>query len=189
MPIHTIIRPFLVLAVFTVLLNGCKEEENPAIPPAADEHAPPTTMIVVLKEAGKIDSTKSLVRDTTVIKGKAMVEDTLRIASGITYAGYIVLYDESQTPVENATQEIVDDQDNHLFVFTPGGGANGRVTVSNLSKDSKGSDFGLTFSVTVSGTGAASGTLQVRLRHYGGNPKTSATYDTDIDQTFPVVIR
>lgn len=189
MPIRNSVRTFLVLAAFTVLLNGCKEEENPAVPPVDDEHAPPTTMVVVLKEAGKTDSTKSLVRDTTVIKGKAMVEDTLRIVSGKTYTGYIVLYDESQTPVENATQEIVDDQDNHLFVFTPGGGANGRVTVSGLNKDTKGADFGLTFSVTVSGTGAANGTLQVRLRHYGGNPKTGTTYDTDIDQTFPVKIQ
>ena len=189
MKLSTLTRTMLVLGAFALILNGCKDEEDPATPPADDEHAPPTTLLVVLKEVGKTDSTKSLVRDTTVVKGKSRVEDTLRVVSGKSYTGYIVLYDESKTPVENATQEIVDDQDNHLFVFTPGGGANGRVTVSGLNKDTKGSDFGLTFSVTVSGTGAANGTLQVRLRHYGGNPKTSSTYDTDIDQTLPMRIQ
>jgi hypothetical protein len=179
----------LVLGAFALVLNGCKDEENPASPPADDEHAPPTTLLVVLKEVGKTDSTKSLVRDTTVVKGKPRVEDTLRIVSGKSYTGYVVLYDESKIPVENATQEIVDDQDNHLFVFTALGGANGRLTISNLNKDTKGQDFGLTFSAAVGGTGAAKGNLQIRLRHYGGDPKTSSTYDTDIDQALPVSIQ
>jgi hypothetical protein len=189
MKLSTLTRTMLVLGAFALIMNGCKDEEDPATPPADDEHAPPTTLLVVLKEVGKTDSTKSLVRDTTVVKGKSRVEDTLRVVSGKSYTGYIVLYDESQTPVENATQEIVDDQDNHLFVFTALGGANGRLTISNLNKDTKGQDFGLTFSAAVSGTGGAKGNLQILLRHYGGNPKSGSTYDTDIDQTLPVSIQ
>jgi len=184
-----LLRSFGLAGLFALLLIGCKEESDPVTPPPDDEHAPPTTMVVVLKEVGKTDSTMSLVRDTSVVKGKARVEDTLRVASGTSYTGYIVLYDESKTPREDATHEIVDDQDAHLFVFTATGGANGRLTVSNLSKDSKGQDFGLTFSAAVSGTGAATGGLRILLRHYGTEPKTSTTYDTDIDQTFPVKVQ
>lgn len=183
------VKSLLIAVMIAAGINGCKDEDNPAVPPAHDEHAPPTTMIVVLKETGKTDSTKSLVRDTSVVKGKSMVEDTLRVESGKTYTGYIMLWNESVTPVEDATHEIEEEKDEHLFVFTASGGANGRLTVSNLNKDSKGEDFGLTFSASVSGSGAATGGLRIQLRHYGISPKTGTTYDTDIDQTFPVLIQ
>ncbi len=78
MKLSTLARTTLVLGAFALILNGCKDEEDPATPPADDEHAPPTTLLVVLKEVGKADSTKSLVRDTTVVKGKSRIEDTLR---------------------------------------------------------------------------------------------------------------
>ncbi len=189
MTLSAFFRSMFVIGAFALILTGCKKEEDPTAPPVEDEHAPPTTLVVVLKEVGKTDSTKSLVRDTTVVKGKVRIEDTLKVVSGKSYTGYIILYDESQTTVFNATQEIIDDQDNHLFVFTALGGASGRLTVSNLNKDTKGFDFGLTFNVVVTGAGAATGDLQIKLRHYGGNPKSGNVYDTDIDQTFPVKIQ
>lgn len=189
MTTHSLFRSAVSLVLFALIINGCKKESDPAAPPAEDEHAPPTTMIVVLKAAGSTDSTTSLVRDTSVVKGKPRIVDTLRVTPGKSYSGYITLIDESQTPAFDATQEIIDDQINHLFVFTPLGGMNGRIAVTNLNKDTKGFDFGLTFTLTPSGTGAASGTLQIKLRHYGGNPKTGDVYDTDIDQSLPIVIR
>lgn len=183
------IKPLLSVVMIAAVLCGCKDEENPANPPADDDHAPPTTMVVVLKETGKTDSTKALVRDTSVVKGKPMVEDTLRVESGKSYTGYIMLWNESVTPVENATHEIEAEKDEHLFVFAATGGANGRLTISHLDKDSQGRDFGLNFSAAVSGTGTATGGLRILLRHYGTEPKTGTTFDTDIDQTFPVTIR
>ena len=190
MKLSTLIRSMFVLGAFALIINGCKKENNPLIPPPADDHeAVPTTLVVVLKEVGKTDSTKSLVRDTTVVKGKPRIEDTLRVVSGKTYSGYIIVRDESKTTVVDATPEIVKEQDFHLFVFSALGGANGRLTVSNLSKDTKGVDLGLTFSVAVSGTGAANGSLQIKLRHYGTQPKTSLTYDTDLDVSLPVKIQ
>jgi hypothetical protein len=183
------VKSLLIAVMIAAGINGCKDEDNPAKPPVHDEHAPPTTMIVVLKETGKSDSTKSLVRDSSVVKGKPMVEDTLRVQSGKSYTGYIMLWNESVTPVEDATHEIEEEKDEHLFLFTATGGANGRLTISNLDKDSQGRDFGLNFSAAVSGTGAATGGLRIQLRHYGTEPKTGTTFDTDIDQTFPVKIQ
>jgi hypothetical protein len=184
-------RVYVVLLIGMVMgvMNGCKEEVNPAIPPVDDEHMPPTTMIVVLKETGKSDSTKSLVRDTTLVKGKPMVEDTLRIVSGKSYSGYIMVWNESVTPVEDATHEIEEEKNEHLFVFTATGNANGRLSITGLEKDDNGNDFGLTFTASVGGNGAATGGLRIQLRHYGSSPKSGTTYDTDIDQTFPVTIQ
>lgn len=183
------LKSLLIAVIIAAGISGCKEEDNPAVPPTHDEHAPPTTMVVVLKETGKSDSTKSLVRDTSVVKGKPMIEDTLRVESGKTYSGYIMLWNESVTPIEDATHEIEEEKDEHLFVFTASDGANGRLSVSNLDKDSQGGDFGLTFSASVSGSGAAAGGLRIQLRHYGASPKNGTTFDTDIDQTFPVLIQ
>ncbi len=182
-------RSVVALGLFALIMNGCTEEKNPAIPPADDEHMPPTTMVVVLKETGKSDSTKSLVRDTTLVKGKPMVEDTLRVISGKSYSGYIMLWNESVTPVEDATHEIEGEKNEHLFAFTATGNAIGRLSITVLEKDDNGADFGLTFTASVSGSGAASGGLRIQLRHYGSSPKTGTTFDTDIDQTFPVVIQ
>ena len=183
------IRSVIALGALALIMNGCAEEENPAIPPADDEHMPPTTMVVVLKETGKSDSTKSLVRDTTLVKGKPMVEDSLHIESGKTYAGYILLWNESVTPVEDATHEIKGEKNEHLFVFTATGNAIGRFSITGLEKDDNGADFGLTFTASVSGSGSAFGGLRIQLRHYGSSPKNGTIFDTDIDQTFPVLIQ
>jgi hypothetical protein len=189
MKYFNIIRTMLFVAALALVMNGCAEEDNPATPPADDEHKPPTTMVVVLKEIGKSDSTKSLVRDTTLVKGKPMVEDTLRVISGKSYSGYILLWNESVTPTEDATHEIEGEKNEHLFVFTATGNANGRLSITGLEKDDKGNDFGLTFTASVAGSGAAVGGLRIQLRHYGSSPKSSTVYDTDIDKTFPVAIQ
>lgn len=183
------VRTIFALGMLAFIFNGCTEEENPALPPADDDHAPPTTMIVVFKEIGKSDSTKSLVRDTTVVKGKPMVDDTLRVVSGKMYDGYIMLWNESVSPAEDATHEIEEEKNEHLFVFTATGDAVGRLTVSGLEKDDNGHEFGLTFTASVGGSGAAAGGLRIQLRHYGTSSKTGTTYDTDIDQTFPVLLQ
>ncbi len=186
--IHTaVIALFSLSAIFT---SGCKKEDNPADAPPALEHAPPTTIVVTLTNAATGEITTATARDTTVVKGKPAVEGTLALKAGAVYTGKITLYDESKTPAENVTGEIEEEKDGHIFVFTVKNGIPaGRIVIGDLDKDSKGSNVGLTFKITVASGAAASGMLNVVLHHHDSGNKNDNLFDIDVDQNLPLTIQ
>ena len=185
---------FASLFCSVFILNSCSGDD-PTAPPVNNEHAPPTTMtveLVKLDASGNSTSVKTsaTVRDTSVVKGKARVEGTLLLDAGAVYKGSITLFDESKSMPENVTSEIENEKDGHIFLFTATSGIdNTRLSVSDKDKDSKGSDVGLTFKVNVATGPAATGFLNVVLRHYDGGNKNDTAFDTDINSDFPVQIR
>lgn len=109
------------------------------------------------------------------------------LAANTAYTGTISLLNESEAPAENITEEIEEEDDEHLFCFTVGGGAN--IDYSYADEDANALPVGLT---TNWETGDAStGTITIVLRHQPGT-KTGACPgpgDTDIEVTFNVAIQ
>lgn len=178
-----------MLLAAVLFFSGCSDEGNPTTPPVDTEHPPPTTMtlqLVRLDAGGNptTDTTRATVRDTTQTPSKIPVEGMLELQAGASYAGTFILYDESQTPAEDVTPEIVAEQDSHLFVPMYEQGS--ALIINGLSKDSKGFDFGLNF--TAQAVRADTGRIHVMLLHFDSGDKNSDEYDTDIDQYFPVTI-
>ena len=135
----------------------------------------------------KIGNTTFTWSDTDGIgSGKAPVIDTIRLAPNASGDFTIDILDGSVTPAKDYTAEIIAEKAAHLFVLKATGA---NLTASNLSNDANGKPFAQSGKMTA---GAASvGTLQITLKHQpdksAANPAT--TGETDIDVSFPVVIK
>lgn len=182
------------IACVSFFFASCSSDD-PTAPPVDNEHAPPTTITVELVklDAGgnpTSEKTSATVRDTSVVKGKPRVEGLLLIDAGAVYRGSITLFDESKSTAENVTDDIVQEKDGHIFLFTPGGGLDAsRIQISDKDKDSKGFDVGLSFRLQATAGQAVTGTINVQLRHYDSGNKNDTVFDTDINSELPVQIR
>lgn len=181
-------------ALASFVFASCSSDD-PTAPPVDNEHAPPTTItveLVKLDAAGNptTEKTTATVRDTTVVKGKPRVEGLLQLDAGAKYRGSISLFDESKSPAENVTHEIVQEKDGHIFLFAPGGGLDAsRIVITDKDKDSQGFDVGLSFMLQATAGPSVNGTINVQLRHYDSGNKNDTVYDTDINSNIPAQIR
>ena len=112
---------------------------------------------------------------------------TLALRAGTTYTGSVTFADGS----DDITAEVRSESDAHQVLYTVGGGAAGRLTVTAADSDANGKPIGLSTTAAVTTGAAASGTLRVVLAHYDP-PSTKAagvaSGETDFDGTFPVTI-
>ena len=115
---------------------------------------------------------------------------TLILPSGTTATGTIRFENRLVTPVENITDEVRKEANEHRVIYTVTG--NG-VTITTTDVDGAGRPLGLTFTAAAA-SGAPSGprSLRVVLCHYDATPKpavaTSCTVDTDIDVSFALTV-
>lgn len=114
------------------------------------------------------------------------------LAAGTTYTGAVTLLNETATPIEDITEEVAAEKDEHQFFFQPSAGL--QLTPSYQDQDSNGYPVGLSFQLL---TGAASsGTLTVTLVHepdkaapgVEAGDRANAGGETDIEVSFEVVV-
>lgn len=98
----------------------------------------------------------------------------------------VLVFDETQSPVKDLTDEIKDENNDHLFTYTLSGA---NLTITNLDTDGNGNPFGQKTN-WVNG-GASTGTLQIKLHHEPTNKNSSTDPggEVDFDITFPVKIQ
>ena len=180
----------IAISIASVLINGCKKEDNPAAPPVTVEHPPATMVTFIVKDSAGVAFVDSCtVRDTTLSHIKIPLSGTLDLQSGKHYRCTFKLYDDS-SPDSTIflNPDIISEQNAHLFRFKYNAVDTTRVTVSNLDLDGNGLPFGLNFTVWVTAGGAASGNLHVILEHHDDGNKSGTEFDLDLDRDFPVVI-
>ncbi len=118
--------------------------------------------------------------------GNAPRVDTIRLSANKTYSLETRFVDASVTPNNDFTQQIKDENTAHLLVYSV---SVANLTVNNLNNDGSGKPFGQTANFVTAAV--STGSLRVVLKH---NPDKSAsnpglTGESDVDVTFPVVIR
>ena len=109
---------------------------------------------------------------------------TIRLVANTYYNATVQILNESENPAEDVTIEIQDEDDEHLFCYTPS-----NTNVSIVRTDSDGTfEVGLT---TFWSTGAAAnGNTTVILKHQPGvKDGTCTPGDTDIEVTFVTEIQ
>lgn len=125
--------------------------------------------------------------------GASPVIDQIVLAPSKSYDVSLQLLNKTETPAEDITEEVEEENTAHRFYFAPAAGSN--ITVSGLDKDDNGVDLGLN-SVWTTGA-AATGSIKVTLRHYPAIPPNKAAGDlvdsqksgTDIEATFTTKIQ
>ncbi|MCS6988287.1 MAG: hypothetical protein NZM06_02105 [Chloroherpetonaceae bacterium] len=159
---------------------GCGHEHD------ENKHGNITTLEVILTDGSTTIRAKAV--DLDGDGGNPPRVDSLFLPAGRSFSGRIELLDESKNPPQSRTEEIRRDADTHRFRFSVSGGAQGRVIVSNLDRDSKGQEFGMRFDLRITSGAATQGSLRITLEHHDTGDKSAGIFDTDIDATFPVLI-
>lgn len=170
----------------TLSLASCSDDDD--LPEVVNEEEVITTMTVTLvpDNDGTIVTLK-----TQDLDGDGPVEPTISISgdlvAGVTYNGSIELLNETESPAEDITEEVKEEDLDHQFFFTVGSGLD--ITTAYSDFDSEDNPLGTEFTLT---TGAASaGLLTFTLRHEPTKPNTGledAGGETDIEAIFDIVV-
>lgn len=180
---------YSVLALATItasLFTSCSSDDD--APAIVNEEEVITTVTVSLTSAtnGNVTLTS---RDLDGDGPDAPVFDVSgNLAANTVYTGSVVFLNETETPAENITTEVEEEDDEHQVFFTANGGLD--VTTNGFNLDGDGNVLGTSFVVT---TGAAStGTYTVTLRHEPTKPNTGLTDaggETDVSASFTVTVQ
>ncbi|QDK79970.1 hypothetical protein EXU85_15670 [Spirosoma sp. KCTC 42546] len=178
----------LIWLVSVVVLAGACTKDEQNVAPTDDNEAITTATLTLTNKATPTESITATIENlnTTADFSKA----TLNLKANTTYTGVIGLLDKTKTPVLDATEEIKEKANEHLFVYTPT--PSNLLTVTLTDKDTNPSPgpypIGLTTEIK---TGAAgSGKLKVVLRHQpNAKNGTPTPGSSDLDTDFTVVVQ
>lgn len=135
----------------SVLFVSCDNDDDDD-PELVDEEEVITTMNVTLVGGGETITLQS--RD---LDGDGPNAPELSVsgslAAGTTYAGSIELLNETESPVEDITEEIEEEDDEHQFFFTTSGAI---ASVDYADEDGDGNPLGLSFSLQTGDAGSGS---------------------------------
>lgn len=172
----------------TLLFVSCSNDDDNT-PELVNEEEIITTLTVTLTPAGVGTPITLQTRDLDGDGPDApVITVSGNLTAGVTYNGVIVLLNETESPAENITLEVVEEDDEHQFFYTIGDGVDVTTAYSNFDAD--GNPLGTQFALTAGA--ASSGTLTFTLRHEPTKPNTglgNAGGETDIEVTFDIVIQ
>ena len=170
------------LAAPVLFMTSCKKDNDDE-----NEEELITTVILSFVERGTTTVRTATWRDLDGDGGAAPTIETIALQNGKIYDVGIGLLNEQETPPENITDEVRDEDDEHQFYYLPSGVS---VVVNGLDTDANGWPLGLTSVWTTNATGT--GTMRVVLKHKPDGQKGPndpiGVGDTDIDINFPVQI-
>ncbi len=180
---------FVINILFAVLfLNSCKDDdpmdEN-------DEEVITTINYTLTPTSGDVVTLSFSDLDGEGGNDPIITGGTLQ--ANMSYTGALELRNDSETPGEDITAEIQEEDEDHQFFFSTGGGLD--LTVGYSDEDEDGNPIGLATSIN---TGAVStGTLSVVLRHLpvkdasgvSDGDITNADGSTDVEIEFDIEIQ
>ncbi|MBL7765966.1 MAG: hypothetical protein JNJ58_07740 [Chitinophagaceae bacterium] len=175
-----------LIAIFFGLILTTTACKKPVTPPNPNEEELITTLLMTFTDsAGVKPSTTVAFKDPDGDGGNNPTQwDTIKLAASTTYNMSLLLLDESKSPADTISNEVLAEASEHLFCFTISG-ANCQVKRT----DSDGTyEIGLQSKWT---TGAISnGNAEVMLRHQPGTKDGTCTPGaTDISLSFLMQIQ
>ncbi len=177
----------LYVTLLSGLLVACNKEEQ-SVAPTIDNEALTTATLQLTNKANSADVVTATVDNLTTTPDFSKA--TLNLSPNTSYSGVVLLSDKTQTPATDVTAEIKDRQNIHLFVYTPTPSSLLTVTITDKDTNPAPGPYptGLTYDLTTKAAGT--GTLNVVLRHQPNTKNgTAAPGSSDLDTTFPVVIK
>jgi len=171
-------------ALLAIAMVGCSDDDTPVV---INEEEVITTVILTLTP----ESGDQVVLTTQDLDGDGPDEPVTIITGSFNentqYQGAVRFLNETETPAEEITNEVIEEADEHQVFYTVSNGLN--ITTTYQDEDSNGNPLGVSIILE---TGAVSeGNLTVTLRHEPVKPNDgldSAGGETDITTTFDVTI-
>ncbi|MBK8227562.1 MAG: type 1 periplasmic binding fold superfamily protein [Flavobacteriales bacterium] len=185
---------YMAMALLTAAaITGCKkDDDDPATPaPPPNEEELITTLRLHFHSANDVEHFHFEFTDLDGDGGNVPVIEADTLSADSIYTVTIEVLNESESPAEDITAEILAEDEDHQFFFQVSGV---NATMAYNDADADGNPVGLATTWTI---GAASnGSVIVTLRHepdkgaagVSSGDITNAGGETDIEVTFPVVI-
>lgn len=175
----------LLLSLLILTFSACTDDEPKPNNPPSNEGELITTLKVIFTDSTDNSIKSFTFKDTDGDGGNNPTQfDSIILNTSRTYSVSILLLDESKTETDTISNEVLEEADEHLFVFTPSS-INLNIVITDM--DSKGLPIGLKSKWK---TGAVSnGTITIALKHQPGVKDGSSTPgETDIEIAFPIRI-
>jgi hypothetical protein len=120
------------------------------------------------------------------VGGGTPVIDPIILSANKTYRYDLEFFNELEDPVEDITEEIREEDDEHIICFTTAGGVN--LTITRTDVDGDGLLLGL--EGTFATGNASEGSVTVILKHQPGVKNGECgPGETDVEATFPLTIQ
>ncbi len=181
----------ILAALFISFLIGCKKDDDspnpttPTTPPVNEEELITSVILSFEDTAGVQPSVQYAFRDPDGDGGNAPTQhDVIRLVANTYYNTTVQLLNESVSPAEDITEEVEEEDDEHLFCYSV---SNTNVAITITDSDG-------TYDVGIQSrwfTGAAAnGETVVTLKHQPDvKDGTCAPGDTDVEVTFVTEIQ
>jgi hypothetical protein len=180
---------FLMIALLVFALCSCNDDDDPVIP---NEEEVITTLRYTLNPNG---GGETVVFSFVDLDGDGGMEPTIQggtLLADQSYMGSLELLNQSESPEEDITEEIEEEDLEHQFFFETDIAG---LSISYADMDSEGNPLGL--ATTIQTGSAGSGELTVILRHepnksgqgVSDGDITNAGGETDIEVTFSVEVQ
>lgn len=192
-PLHRMAR--LTILSGLLILSACKKEKpaGPTASPPPNEEELITTVKAIFVHAVTGDTAVASWVDLDGDGGNAPVISGALLQPGATYAMHLLLLNQSVSPADTISNEVVAEAEAHQFFFSTTGSA---LQWQNYGDaDANGLPLGLLTGWTTSTPGA--GDLTIILRHQpnkgaagvSAGSITNAGGETDIAVTLPYVVQ
>ena len=182
---------FLPLSVVSLLItvstifSGCKKDDDdvksPNIP---NESELITTVKLIFNPNNPSVAYEFVYRDIDGIGGNVPTIDTILLATNSTYNVQLLLLDETKSPVDTISNEVMDEANDHLFIYTPSSSAFG-ISISDSDSNTPPLQLGLLTNWTT--FNSYNGSVQIVLKHQPGIKNGDPSLgESDIEITMPV---
>jgi hypothetical protein len=175
----------ITLSIFGLLFSqsSCKK----TTPPNPNQEELVTTFKIIFTDsAGTNPLVTATYKDIDGDGGNnPSVFDTIKLQKNTTYNAIILLLDESKSPTDTISNEVLEEGNEHLICFTP---SNINTTIVRTDKDINNLEIGLSSKWVTNA--ASNGTTQIVLRHQPDNTKNGSCSigSSDIDLTFQTIV-
>jgi hypothetical protein len=176
------LKLFVLVMLAGLVIVSCKKKKD-----NDNEEENITTVKVVLTPVTGGTAQTFTWKDVDGPGGNAPVISEITVAPSLAYTCSLQFLDESKTPAEDKTTEIIAEANDHQIYYQPTTVA---VTVSNLNNDGRGLPLGTTSSWATGAVGT--GSMKITLKHKPGQKSAADAVtigETDVEVIFPVKIQ
>ncbi len=177
---------FLPLLLIALVVIACNNDDDNT-PDIVNEEELITSVVVTL-----VNGPDTVVLSSRDLDGDGPNDPEVTVSgnlqNNVSYDGSVQFLNETESPVDNITLEVIEEADEHQVFFIPGSGL--IVTPEYVDTDADGNPLGTQFTLA---TGDASdGTFNITLRHEPTKPNDGSLSDaggeTDISVTFDLTV-
>ena len=181
-------KTFMIALAAGIIAISCSSDDDNTPPEVInEEEVIPTLRVQLTNTAGNV-TLQSVDSDGEDGPNPPVITIVGDIMANTTYNGTVAFLNETESPAEDITEEVEEEDDEHQVFYTPAAGLN--ITTEYGNFDDDGNPLGTVFTLT---TGDASnGNFTVTLRHEPTKPNTGladAGGETDIEVTFAVTVQ